>query len=217
MINLNIFFDLDGTIYEWKEIPVNAENMVDMSAEEKQRYCTEEIYKMLTSPGYYKNLQPYPKMLALAKELCTRTYNTNIGIVSCSINENTTLDKREAIKRDMPFMEEEHVFFLQDGLGKDKAKVIQDAFGQNPFGEGEITLNILIDDHTPNLLEFEKKSANNLAIKCRNPINGKKGVWKGATVFYDAEVEENIKLINQAIAKHLRQFEKAKPSPDMER
>lgn len=44
---------------------------------------------------------------------------------------------------------------------------------------------VLIDDHTPNLIAWEKQNPNNIGIKLINPKNGKNGKWQGEKISYD--------------------------------
>ncbi len=78
-------------------------------------------------------------------------------------------------------------------------------FGDNlqriyvPYGDNKAdyivggTGNILIDDHTPNLIQWSEKS--NKAIKFMNGINGNGGRWKGLKIDKNMTVSEMMQVI----------------------
>ena len=62
------------------------------------------------------------------------------------------------------------------------------------------TINVLVDDYTPNLFEWESHpSGRNVAVKFRNGINGTKGTWGNRpSVRYDDPPEKIVQTILRA-------------------
>lgn len=88
-----------------------------------------------------------------------------ISILSAVWNEDAARDKDKWL--DMFFDDRLQRIFVP--YGENKADYIVGGKG-----------NILIDDHTDNLISWEKSG--NKGIKFLNDINGKSGRWKGASI-----------------------------------
>lgn len=129
---INVFFDLDGTLAEWKEIQLN------LSEEEQTdlKVIQAKLRQILLTPGYFKDLAPYQNVVTFANML-----------------------------------ESKAELYIEDFIQPDD-------------------INILIDDHTPNLMAWEKLASNNIAIKLMNPVNGINGTWKGNVLFYNDSLEK---------------------------
>ena len=199
-LNTVIHFDFDGTLAEWRDlIPEvkerlfragnsleSIEDVIDMPEK-----LNKEIYKILNEPGYYYNLMPYENVTGFARELYLR--HRDVRLLSCVISEEAMKDKD---------------FWLEDfcpevfGVGEDIVKNMNDKrriyvpdedrekkFAYIPDIRDKNKLHVLIDDHTPNLIAFEKEckkhGVNGFGIKMFNGINGKHGRWNGFTLSSD--------------------------------
>ena len=54
---------------------------------------------------------------------------------------------------------------------------------------------VLIDDYSRNLREWVSESPRHKGVKYRNGINGRKGTWKGTTLYPQMEVDEIIEIL----------------------
>ena len=101
--------------------------------------------------------------------------NYDIYVLSCyrpdavSVNKHGVIqkstplnDKKEWLKEHIPFIDEDHQFFVPDGVNK--AKFLKDYYHINISTE-----DILVDDYHKNLKEWVK--AGGTPIKCINGIN----------------------------------------------
>lgn len=60
------FFDMDGTLTEWREINLKFNKSEEV---ENINNIQKRLYDILKSPGYYKTLKPQQEVLDLANKL----------------------------------------------------------------------------------------------------------------------------------------------------
>lgn len=190
--DLHVYVDMDGTLYEWRNLSVDIpSDFEDMGEEARDAYIHREIYKQLLTPGYYKSLAPYPEMLSFATAL--HEAGVDIRILSCSINFQTDAEKRFALSRDLPWLTEDAITFVPDGQGEEKAYYLPN-IADAPRYYTKDALHVLIDDHTANCKAFEGAIVwgtygellhNFSAIKCVNDINHKRGYWQKNVLNHD--------------------------------
>lgn len=101
--------------------------------------------------GFFYSLKP-TSLVERIKKL-----PTEIHILSTSPNEQADKDKREWVRKHLPQVKDENIILVRDN--NDKAK----------YAKG----NVLIDDHTPNLLNWISQGG--YGIKVANYHNCKKG------------------------------------------
>lgn len=186
--NLHVHFDMDGTLYEWKNLSVDIpSDYEDMDIESRNAYMQQEVYKQLLTPGYYQNLALYPAMAELMNVM--HEAGVDVWVNSCSINSQTDNEKRIALSRDFPWLAKDRVIFVPDGRGADKASYLC----YHSYAMTKKDVFVLIDDHTANCKAFENTCLvgeysvidNCSSIKCKNNVNCKGGKWQGATIDYD--------------------------------
>lgn len=95
-----IFFDMDGTIVEYK-----------------QGKTIEEI----TEPGYFKKLQPIENMLTAARNIAQEG-NYDIFILSHYMTEQAKIDKNKWIDNFFPEIDELHRIFVPYGMDKSEMR-----------------------------------------------------------------------------------------------
>lgn len=191
---IHIYFDDDGVLHKWNHISVDipAEYM-DKTEEERSKYISDEVYKVLLSDNYFKNLPVQQSMVDLAKALFDLGYD--VQVLSCSINADTSRQKMASLKECMPWLPVEKIILLPDGLGKEKYKYIPEEI---------LTDNhLLIDDHTPNCTAFTQglPEQHMDAIKCRNDVNGKNGTWRGECVSTTNTLRENLSVVESVVTR----------------
>lgn len=169
-----IYFDMDGTLAEWKNIHVEVTNA------ETATCVKEEVYKVLKQKGYYYNLKPYEKMLDAVKQIL-RSNEMEVFILSCVIPGcSARNDKLAWLRKYLPQMDEKHIIFVPDG--EDKSLFVEDISYHD----------ILVDDYTKNL-----KKWHGIGVKVYNGINGTKGTWQGNSVsITDAPEDMALFLLN---------------------
>lgn len=148
--NCGIFVDMDGTIARWN-------NNV--------------MYNQLFEKGYYSNLKP-ENFLDVIRELVQNT--PNVYILTCYlIKSKYALDeKNEWLDKWLPELSLDHRIFVPDG--ESKAKFFTQRY--RPIRKEDI----LIDDYTKNLIEWELFGGT--GVKYLNGINHTKGTWQGAMI-----------------------------------
>lgn len=192
-----VHIDMDGTLAEWKDlIPdikrmlyeegTNIKDIEDIIKlpETIKKYTT----KIIRQPSYYYDLMPYENVLQFAKELIHEGYDVRIS--SCYPTKQAYQDKQFWLSDFLPEVPKDKRNLIPDGEGDKKIEYIADI--DNPK-----TIHILIDDHTPNLIGFEKglieHNGHGFGIKMFNELNGRHGVWQKATLSNDMSVSELMK------------------------
>lgn len=132
----SIYFDIDGTLGYWYQ--------------DTRGYVYPD---QVLDPHYhyFKDIEPHPFMVDLAKKLCDAGYD--VCIIS-SADRDTIRDKWEWLDKNCPFLNKGNIFFCP--LGADKTQFIK--------GNAEISL--LIDDYKGNLSQWK-----GIPIKAINSIN----------------------------------------------
>lgn len=148
MKNKTLYFDLDGTMAEWRA----AANFSD-----------------LLKKGYFRTLAP-TEVANYANKLVGNA-NADVYSLSAYITESFAHDeKNEWMDEYTPNIDHEHRIFVPNGLCK--ADFVIEALNR-PLTKNDV----LIDDHTPNLISWEE--AGGMAIKWLNGINGIGGTFEG--------------------------------------
>lgn len=194
---IHLFFDDDGVLHKWNDIQVEIpEAYVEMSDVEKAAYIKREVYQVLTSQNYYARLPVYQKTVDLLTALHAAGFD--IKILSCSINADTSRQKLLSIREHLPWLNQEDIVLLPDGMGSKKAAYIpRDCYGD---------INILCDDHTPNCVGFAQFGEDNpefgqfAAIKYINDVNGNGGTWQGPRIRMTESLEDSLQIIQDVLA-----------------
>lgn len=169
-----IFFDMDGTLAEWKCI------QFQISSEEGFVNVEEKIYEILRRDGYYYNLKPYMEMVKAVNRLLKMTNVAEVYILTCYIPDcQAQLDKLRWIRRYLPVFPEDHILMVKDGEPKSMAL------------EDLRPTDILVDDFTRNLLSWH-----GIGIKALNGINDTHKTFRGMRIRVD---ENPDKIVNQVL------------------
>lgn len=219
-----VHFDVDGTLAEWKDLVPDVKKMLiklghDTNTIEEvmkvPEIVNEQIMKILKTPGYFYNLNPYENTVAFAALLVKKGYEVRIN--SCAIGKKAIQDKSFWLRDFLPEVKNTNkktrYVFVEDGQGTKKAEYIEDLKDPN-------TVHILIDDHTPNLMGFEdclkKAGANGCAIKMLNGINGKQFRWQGDLLSNDMTPEELFDAFKEIEERVLTDLEKEEVQEEYE-
>lgn len=125
----------------------------------------------LLEPGYFRNRVPEDDIIEALRILSED--GADIYILSCCLNDTyIPRDKDVWCERHMPFIPHDHRILVP--YSKDKAQYIEGGIGKD---------DLLIDDHTPNLKEWEKSGGT--AVKFLNGINWKHRTWQGPVIHAD--------------------------------
>lgn len=83
-----------------------------------------------------------------------------------------------------PEASEEKKKYLRKNLGEDidDDEIVIVPYGEEKTKYADPVTGLLLDDHSPNLIEWESKGGK--AIKVRNNCNAKGGKWRGNSVHY---------------------------------
>ncbi len=131
----SVYIDIDGTLAKWNP---NA--------------TMEEIFD--PQNHYFAKVEPEQFVIDLAYQLYLD--GVDVCIISAA-DKDTIPDKYEWLKKNLPFIEDDNIFFAP--LGADKTQFIK----------GNADISVLIDDYNPNLRAW--KEAGGHAIKMLNGIN----------------------------------------------
>jgi 5'(3')-deoxyribonucleotidase len=115
-------------------------------------------------PGYFLGLRPYRSIVELVKTLMR---NGHVVYVITTVHTIEAIREKESwLNRYLPELRPDRRIYTTP----DRPKC-----AYVPGGVGES--DVLIDDHTPNLMSWPGH-----ANKAVNPLNHKKGVWKGPCI-----------------------------------
>ena len=128
--------------------------------------------------GYFRTVTPIPNMIQTIENLIKKNYPVYI-LSAVFADGHSREDKKAWIQANIPTMPMENILFAT--YGEEKSAVIH-----NPSPS-----DILIDDFTPNLLQWH-----GIGIKVYNGINGTKGRWKGYSIYNRSTVNC---LVNQIL------------------
>lgn len=144
---MNLYIDLDGTLAEWRL--------------DGERY--------LYNKGYFLSLAPNSELIQLVDHL-HKLPEVNITILSCYLADSAyaRIEKELWIKKHLP----KGVNAILVPYGISKAEYVEQIENR-----GLTSSDVLIDDHTPNCLEW--KVAGGTSIKFLNGINGIGKTWQG--------------------------------------
>ena len=148
--DMRVYFDMDGTIAKWRDVPV----------EETRR------------PGYYADLEPEVELLDFMRD--AMKCGENIYILSSYYTDTRALlEKKKWLDKYLPGISSSHCLFVPYGINK--AEFVETMLHRK-LGK----MDILVDDHTPNLTRWE--TAGGTGVKWLNGINGKNGRFEGIRV-----------------------------------
>lgn len=119
--------------------------------------------------GYALSLKPHKELVSVVRELSLRG-GVEIYVASAVVSERAARDKDAWLDTYIPEIDRLHRLYIP--YGENKAAWIGAKLGRR-LG----TDDILLDDHSPNLLAWEE--AGGRGIKFLNGINGKGLSWKG--------------------------------------
>ena len=138
---MRLYVDMDGTMTEYR------------TAATLDDYMTE---------GFYESLKP-TELAAYCNTLARTREDLEVYVLSIYILPPALKEKNEWLDCWCPNIDEAHRIILPNG--SDKAKAIAQRTGKR-LGRDDV----LIDDHTPNLLSWKRSGGR--AIKWLNGING---------------------------------------------
>ena len=151
---VNLYIDMDGCLAEF------------IVLDEKQQY---RLYER----GYFQNLKPQKGVIEGMRLFMRKHPEINFFILSAYLTDSkwALSEKKEWLETNFPDVKKENWIFVR--CGQDKGDVVKK--------EG---INILLDDHSPNLQHWVRKPQNK-GVKLVNMINGKGQNWKGYRLRYD--------------------------------
>lgn len=147
---MNVYIDMDGTLTEYRPDATLADYMSD---------------------GFYESLMP-SKLAGYANELATRE-DLDVYVLSIYILPPAYQEKQAWLDYWCPNIDAAHRLILP--AGTDKAAAIEEITGQE-LGQ----YDVLIDDHTPNLLSWERSGGR--GIKWLNEVNGLGKTFNGERI-----------------------------------
>ena len=136
---------------------------VDMDgtlAEFRPEATMEDMY----TPGYFESLAPNKNVVEGLRIFKEEHPEVKVSVLSCILPERDRAreEKENWLRTYCPYLAYGENFFIP--CGSDKAKLAT---------EGD---NFLLDDHSPNLISFERCGH---GIKLMNGVNGQGIKWKG--------------------------------------
>ena len=116
--------------------------------------------------GYFYTLKPNVELIGYLNNIKNKI---EVYIASSYITEKSVKEKNDWLDKYFP-IENEHRIFVPNNINKSQYII-------NHLKEPISKNYILLDDFTPNLIEWE--NAGGTSIKALNGINRKEGKWKG--------------------------------------
>lgn len=136
----------------------------------------EDTYKK----DYFRKLNPESLLIEVVLDLVKKGYE--VSILSHVYNAIASEEKTDWLK--------------QNGLGSLQKVFVPVGEAKHNFIPNNLNcVNILVDDYTKNLNEWEKNKENNIGIKVYNGINGSKGTWKGLSINLSMSLNEIVELL----------------------
>ena len=165
---INLFVDMDGTIAKF--------------------YYKKDYLERMYEQGYFENLPLY----AIAKqinEFADKDTCVNVYILSACINSPYCEQEKVAwLLKNMPNINPKNFIFTKVGENKVlKAKTIVENFDE--------CINILLDDYTLNLEQWQEQSLLCMGVKFINGMNDTTKTWKGAKAKTFKQLEEIIQKL----------------------
>lgn len=129
-----------------------------------------EYFEKLYEEGYYLNLMPQDEAITSIKDIMKQE-EYEVYILSAYLDDSkyALKEKQMWLEKYLPEVKKENHIFVK--YGDEKSNYIEG---------GVQAYDYLLDDYTPNLLDFDKQGGN--AIKLMNGINHIRGTWQGAKV-----------------------------------
>ena len=166
--SINLFVDMDGTIAKF--------------------YYKKNYLEKMYEQGYFENLPLY----AMAKQIndfANKNTCVNVYILSACIHSPYCESEKVAwLLKNMPNISPKNFIFTK--VGESKAQKI--ALSVDNIQD---YVNILLDDYTLNLEQWESKGDNMVGIKFLNGINDTTKTWQGAKVKTFKQLEEIIQKL----------------------
>ena len=137
-----------------------------------------DTVEQMKRPGYFANRPAQENVIQLVKQLLTDDHFAVHFLSAVFDDEHSVWDKRLWLEHHG--LSEVDTIFVP--CGANKALYIKP--GQ---------LNVLVDDYTDNLMNWENQGANYLGVKFDNGGNGRKGTWRrrgGLSLSCDLTAEE---------------------------
>lgn len=149
-----VFFDMDGTLTEWRKVR-----------------SEEELYRK----GYFRSLRPSRNVIESARTL--QNSGVDVYVLSCVLTDSpyALKEKKEWLLEHIPFIPRTHWIFVP--CGEKKTRVVRQIMELEQLTENEV----LVDDFSENLRDWSGEHG--LGIKLMNGINGTKGTWQGLRVW----------------------------------
>ena len=138
-------------------------------------FDTTKSIEEVAKPGYSLTVPLMKEMcnaVKMLKEDDTLSKEFNFKLLSAAIALHAEQDKTQVLREEFDDRFADDAVFVQYGTSKSQ------------YAEGG---NILIDDFSPNLHEWE--AAGGIGIKVYNGINGNHGTWTGYSVHSKAKPE----------------------------
>ncbi len=162
-----LFVDMDGTLYEWRNI-----RLVLKEYEDVANVC-EKINEILTRTGYYITLRPHIEVMDAIRQIINEG-EIEVFVMTCVLPDSEDAsprrEKHESLDRDLPELDRAHRIFVPDG--ENKADYVPGGIRSNDF---------LLDDYTHNLSLWSESGE---GIKLLNAVNSSKNTWEGSAVNY---------------------------------
>lgn len=134
----SLYVDMDGVLAEWR-----SDKTVD------------DTYQT----GYFEELKPYNNVVAAIKEIKSMYPEISVNILSSVLPDNSHAieEKRRWLKRHLPEIGNENIYFVNCGRGK---SVVCPGMSEN---------DVLLDDYNVNLDDWNEHGGK--AVKIHNGIN----------------------------------------------
>lgn len=127
------------------------------------------LERFATEKGFFANLLAYTN-IELINEMAKIG---NVYIISASPNKQADIDKMTWLNKYLPALKKSNIVFCR--IGENKAEIIKQKIGIDIQG------TYLLDDYTPNLIQWE--AAGGIGIKRLTSVaDNSTGKWKGAAI-----------------------------------
>jgi 5'(3')-deoxyribonucleotidase len=165
---INLFVDMDGTIAKF--------------------YYKKNYLEKMYEQGYFETLPLY----AIAKQIndfANKNTCVNVYILSACVNSPYCEQEKIAwLLKNMPNISPKNFIFTK--VGESKAQKI--ALSVDNI---ETYINVLLDDYTLNLEQWESKGDNMVGIKFLNGMNDTTKTWNGYKIKTFKQLEEIIQKL----------------------
>lgn len=154
MSKIRVFWDMDGTLAKWRSSATFS-----------------DLYKK----GYFASLEPETALCKLANKLFKRSELENYILTSFLTDSAYAKDEKlQWLKNNIPDLKLENVICVPYGIKK--SSFVEDA-SHKELSEKDI----LIDDHSPNLISWE--TAGGKSVKWINGVNNSgKSTYSGTRI-----------------------------------